>query len=342
MTTSFARAESLRRECERLLRDLSQALERALMAYQEPKGAAAPFLATLARLERDAEAHVRTNPSAKEYLNLLLGSTRREAEKLVAKAQRAHDARPKVEGRFQQAYNGVVGPTLSRLPGQGTQALKGQVEAQVRRLVDQLMPQQVTGDAKGVMARELSRWILEQSTTEDAFFVVERTLGHVARFLHEKLTIHGELVTLKTQTASRPTITTDEARTADERAGQLAKRSQELDRLIAQTIEQQALSIRTHVRLNPRLVLDPTRRYLERLDAAAGITIKKDQVRVDLGVRLQVTNPLMLDNTTQVGAAANLGVQVGNDLHINASYGGNVQNGRWGNEQFKVSLSWRF
>lgn len=341
-STTFARAEHIRRQCEKLLKDLSLALERALLAYREPKAVAAPFLATLAGLEREAESIGRVDPPAKPYLVQLLASTRREAERLVARAQAAHDARPRVEGRFQQAYNGVVGSAVSRLPAQGTSALRGQVEQQVRRLVDQLVPQQVTQDARSTMARELSRWILEQPAAEDALFVVERTLGHVARFLHEKLTIHGELVALKKGTASRTSITTEEANAADRRAGELARRSVELDQLISRSIEEQALSVRTHVRLSPRLVLDPTKRFLERLDAAAGITIKKENVKVDLGVRVQVTNPLLLDRSTQVGAGAHLGVQINDDLHLGASYTGQVQGGRWGNEQFKVSLSWRF
>lgn len=342
LPTSLARADHIRRECEKLLRALGLSLESALMAFQEPKRAAEPHLARLGQLEREADAIWRLDPHAKSYLTQLLRSTRAEADKLIARAQRAHDGRAQVQGKLQRSYNGVLGPTLSKLPGQGTAALRGQVESNIRKLIDELVPAQVTADARGVMSRELSRWALEQPAVEDAFYIIERTLGRVAGFLHEKLTIHGELVALKQRTAGQQALTPEQARTADAQAGKLAKRSLELDDLITRSIEQHALSIKAHVRLNPKLVLDPTKRFLERLDASAGITIRKDAVKIDLGARVQITNPLMFDRTSQVNLGTTLGAQVGRDLRLDASYGTTFQNGKFGGEQFKVSLTWRF
>lgn len=342
MATTFVRADQIRRECERLLRKLSLALESALMAFEDPGRAAAPHLARLGQLEREADALGRADPNAKTFLAELLRTTETQATQLIARAQRAHEQRGQVTGRFQTTYNGVVGPALGRLPGQGTSAMRGQVESSVRKLIDGLVPPEVTADARATMSRELSRWALEQPAVEDAFFVIERTMSHVARFLHEKLTIHGQLVALKQETAQRPSLTAEQARAADEKAGALARRAVELDELIARSIEQRALSIRTQVRLNPRLVLDPTRRFLERLDASAGITIRKNDVRVDLGVRVQITNPLMLNNTTGVNLGAQVGAQLGPDLRLDASYGTSYQGGRFSGEQFKASLTWRF
>lgn len=338
----ITRSDALRRGYEVALRELGLALERALMAFEDPKKAAEPLLAKLTQLDRDAEALGREAPGLRGYLTDLSRTTRARATQLVARAEAAHRQRGRVDGRFQTTYNGVVGPALAQAPGQGAAALRGQVERAVRQLVDQVVPGEVPGDVKGTMTRELSSWVLQQPAVEDAFFLVERTLSQVARFLHEKLTIHGQLVALKDDTARRSALTTEQAHAADARAGQLARRSVELDQLIKHQIEQQAFSIRGHVRLNPKLVLDPTKRFLERLDAQAGITIRRDQVRVDLGARVQVTNPLMFDGTSQVGVSTNLDLRVGNDLSVSASYGGNFQSGRFGDEQFKVSLTWRF
>lgn len=338
----ITRSDALRRGYEVALRSLGLALERALMAFEDPKKAAEPQLARLTQLDRDGEALGREAPGLRGYVTELSRSSRASANALVARAEAAHRQRGRVDGRFQTAYNGVVGPALAQAPGQGTTALRGQVERAVRQLVDQVVPGEVPGDVKGTMTRELSSWVLQQAAVEDAFFVVERTLTQVARFLHEKLTLHGQLVALKDDTAGRGSLTTEQAHAADARAGQLARRSVELDELIKHQIEQQALTIRGYVRLNPKLVLDPTKRFLERLDAQAGITIRRDQVRVDLGTRLQVTNPLMFDGSSQVGVSTHLDLRVGRDLSVGASYGGTFQNGRFGDEQFKVSLTWRF
>jgi hypothetical protein len=340
---SFADVDRLRRACETLVRELGLALERALMAFEDPKRAAAPFLTKLAGLERDLDGLARSTPVLADYAGSLRRTTRERVEALVARAVAADRARPRVEGKLQESYNRVVGPAIANLPKQGTDALRGQVERAIRQLVDQVVTQpQVPGDVKATMTRELSRWVLEQDQVEDAFYLVQRSLSQVAGFLQEKLTIHGSLLELRDRTAARPILSTAEAHAADAQAGQLARRSVALDDAIQRQVEQAALSIQGRVRLNPRLVLDPTRRFLAQLDASAGITIKKDGVKVDLGTRVAITNPLMFNNTTQVGVTTQLGVQFRNDLSLTASHETSWQGGQFGASQFKVSLTWRF
>ncbi|MCO5171800.1 MAG: hypothetical protein M9894_36320 [Planctomycetes bacterium] len=59
-------------------------------------------------------------------------------------------------------------------------------------------------------------------------------------------------------------------------------------------------------------------------------------MKVDLGARVSLTNPLMLDGSSQVGVTGQVGLRVRDDLRLDASYG---RSG--GSEQFKVSLTWR-
>jgi hypothetical protein len=335
---ALVQLERLRRACDVLVRELAQALERALVAYEDPARAAEPFLSRLTQLEREGQQLEKDVPPSAGYVQVLMRQTRAQAEKLVTRATQAHRRRGQVDGRFQQSYNGVVGPALSRLPGQASGAARGQVERAMRQLVDQVVASpQVPGDVRSVMTRELTRWVLEQPEVEDAFFVVERSLMHVARFLHEKLTIHGELVALKRDTAGREKLSPAEAQAADQRAGALARRSVELDEQIARRLES---GVTGHVRLSPRLVLDPSKRFLARLDADAGITIKKGDVRIDLGTRVQLTDPLL--GSRGLNVTSHVDLRLRNDLDLTASHETTLHNGRMGNDQFKVSLTWRF
>lgn len=333
---TLVQLERLRRACETLVRELSLALERAVLAFEDPARAAEPFLTRLAQLDREGQQLERDVPPSAGYVRQLRSSTREQVDALVARAVSAHRQRGQVEGRLQQQYNGVVGPALSRLPGQGTTAVRAQVERAMRQLVDQVVSApEVPGDVRSVMTRELTTWVLAQPEVEDAFFVAERALSHVARFLHEKLTIHGELVALKEQTAARDQLSPAEAQAADQRAGALARRAVELDDAIARSLQD---GVRGHVRLQPRLVLDPTRRFLSRLDAEAGITIRRGEVRVDLGTRVWLADPLVEGRAP--GVTNRLDLRVRNDLEVSAQHQMNLRGPA--EHQFKVQLTWRF
>lgn len=339
--------DKLHRACEVLLKEAQLGLERALLAFKDPSAAAVPFRTRLQAQTAEADRIGRAAPALRAMARQIIDETRRRFDQLVARAVRAHQGRGHVEGRFQGQYNHIVGQQLADLPKHGTQLLRQQVERGVDQVLGQVFPQgKVPGDVRSAMTRELSRWVLSQPVAEDAFLLLQKVIVDVAGFLHERLTIHGELVQLKERTAQRGQLSPQEAQAADQRAGQLAERAVHLGEQIERRISQSSqVSVQGVLRIDPRLVLDPARRFLDRIDAQAGIKIKADQVTVELGTRLSVTNPLMFNGTTgtQVNPYVNVGANLTPNLSVGASYSNSMNNGQWqGGGEFRASLSWRF
>jgi hypothetical protein len=192
------------------------------------------------------------------------------------------------------------------------------------------------------MQRELGRWIGEQPVVEDAFFLAQKVVVDVAGFLHQRLTIHAEITSLRDTVARQGDLTPAEAAAADAKVGKLAKAANELDRKIEQAVTRTGMSVQGIVKLNPRLVLDPTKRFLSSLDAQAGIRIRRDQVTVELGTKLSISNPLMFNGQTGVMVNPYLGVNVGQNFQLGASYQNTYQGGSWKGPEVKATLTWRF
>ncbi len=329
------------RDAHKLLRELGLALEQALIGFQEPSRAASPFRARLQRLQSQLKLLATTAPNLAQVATALSRSVEKEFEGLVRRATTASQRRGRVDGRIQLQYNQVVGGALAQAPGQATRALDGQIRRGVGELVNRLIPpDQVPGDVRSLMTRELSQWLVQQPLVDDAFFVLQSVLTDVSGFLHARLTIHRQLEALRDDTAGQQQLTPDQARARDAQVGQLAERSVELDREIERRIRSRSTSVQGVFKLDPKLVLDPTKRFLERLDAQAGIQIRQGDVKVELGTRIRITDPLT--GVSGVGVNPYLGVQVNPNLNINASYQNEHRQGNWQGGQFKVSLSWRF
>lgn len=339
--------DKLHRACDVLLKETALGLEKALIAFKDPSAAAVPFRTRLQAQAAEADRIGRAAPALRSLARQVVDDTKRRFDQLVAKAVRAHQGRGHVEGRFQSQYNHIVGQQLADLPQRGTQLLRQQVERGVDQVLGQVFPQgKVPGDVRSMMGRELSRWVLSQPVAEDAFLLVQKVIVDVAGFLQERLTIHGELVQLKERTAQRGALTAQEAQAADQRAGQLAERAVHLNEQIERRISQTSqVSVQGVLRIDPKLVLDPTKRFLDRIDAQAGIKIRADQVTVELGTRLSLTNPLMFNGTTgtQVNPYVNVNANLAPNLQVGASYGNSMTNGRWqGSGEFRATLTWRF
>ena len=331
----------LQREAEKILRELGLALEQALLSFKEPAGAARPYETRYQALVRDIEQAVRLTPQAREFLTRVQKHLRKEMDGLLERANRAHRSRGQVRGDLGQRYNELVGGALGSAPSQGVRALEGQIDSQVRRLVDQVVgDKDVPSNVRSQMARSLSTWLRQQEPMEDAFFVLQSALTDVSGFIHEKLTIRAEIVDTRKRITASDTVSPTDAQAADQRVGELAKRSTQLDQRIESQIAQNALRVRTNVRFSPKLVLDPARYFLKSLDAQAGITITQNDVKVELGTRLRVTDPLSSDRNIAINPYVK--GSVGPNMNFGVEYSNSFQNGQPSGHQVKATLSWRF
>lgn len=331
------------REGDSVVKDLGLALQRSLMEFRDPKAAAQPFESRYTRLEAEMKAFAKETPHAADYVEGFLKLLRDQMDELKRRAQRAHSQRPEVDGRFKRQYNQVVGEALADAPKQATDALRGQVRQALRKMIDQALPgSEVPSDVKATMTRELSGWLERQEFVEDSYFVVERAVTEVATYLHQRLTIKGEIDLTRKTLIRDPKVSKAVADAADQRVGELGKRAKSLDSEIAQRIERSTRQVRGSFDLRPNLVLDPARRFVKDIELRAGIKITNNDVRVDLGTKLKVLSPLTNDRSYQAQAYAN--TQVGNNLSFGVSGGANFggPQGQQEHYEVKATLSWRF
>lgn len=330
------------REGDKIVKELGLALQRALMDYQSPSAAAKPFEQRYTRLEKAMNAFGEDSPHAKDYVRGFLQVLRKQMDTLVARGVRAHEQRTQADGRYQRQYNQFVGGALADAPKQARRALNKQVEGALKKLLDQALPgSEVPSHVKGTMARELMGWLERQEQVEDAYFVVERAVTEVALYLHERLTIKGEIDMTRRTLVRDPKVSKEVADQADRRVGELAKRATELDRKIDQRIQQSTRQVKGHFDLRPRLVLDPAKRFVKDVEVRAGIRITQGDVRVDLGTQLKVLNPLNDDRSYQAQAYGR--AQIGNNLDFGVSAGANANGqGAIQGYEIKASLNWRF
>ncbi|MBL4847711.1 MAG: hypothetical protein JKY65_19510 [Planctomycetes bacterium] len=330
------------REGDQILRKLALALEQALLGFNNPKPAAAPFERRYTKLKKDMDAFGTKAPHAADYVEGFLKLLRKQMDELIRRAKRAHNRRNEVESGYQQDYNKFVGKTLGSAPGQAKNALSGQVERLLRKMIDQSLPSgKVPAHVKGTMARELTRWVESQEAVEDAYFIVESSVMEIAAYLHERLTIKGEIDLTRKTLIKDPEITQGQADAADKRVGELAKRASKLDAEIARRIERATLRVKGNFSFKPRLVLDPAKHFIRDVEVKAGIRISQNNVKVDLGTNLRVLSPTTKDRTYEAGAFAR--TQVGNnfDFKLSGSVGFNNQGDRT-DYKVKASLSYRF
>lgn len=330
------------REGDSILKQLTLALERALLEFRAPKSAAEPFERRYIKLKTEFGAFAKLNPHAKDYVDGFLALLRTRMDELKRRADAAYRRQGEVEGKYQRGYNEIVGKALGQASGQARDQVHRQVEGLMRKLIDQALPgSQVPSNVKQTMGRELTKWVEKQDAVEDAYFVVERSVMEIAGYLHERLTIKGEIEMTRKTLVKDPQITKEQATAADKRVGELAKRATKLDNEIERRIQRSTTQVKGHFDFRPSLVLDPAKRFVKDIELKAGIRITNNDVKVDLGTKLKVLNPLNNDRTYQAEAFAN--TKVGNDLSFGVGGSANFDNqGKRTDFQVKASLSWRF
>ncbi len=377
MSDTVREMREFQRKADKLLRELGLALEKALLAFQDPRPKSKPYDKRYSDLCRELDNWLKITPHAKDWVELVKRQLRKEMDSLVDRAERAHRQRGKVDGNLQRRYNQAVGGALSKAPGQVSDAAKKQLEKSVRQLLDQQLPSEVPANVRATMTRELSTWANKQPVVEDAFFVVQSAVSDVSMWLHERLTITGEIETTRVMVAQQKQISEQDAKAADQKVGALAKRSQELDKAVERRVKQnlQRVSTKASFDFDPKLVLDPSVKYLKQVETRAGIQIQSRDVKVDLRAKVQVVNPLLdsrqvnasanadvavqngntltrfgvganatdLTGNTAVGANAYLNFDVGKNVDIRTQYSNTWKEGEgWQGHQVKATLTWRF
>lgn len=375
MSDTVREMKDFQRQADKLLRELGLELESALLGYKDPKSKAKPFEQRYAKLCKDLDAWVKGTPHAKDWAELLKQHVKKDMDQLIARAYAAHRRRGQVDGNLKKKYNEAVGGALAEAPKQVSGAAKQQLERGIRQLIDAQLPDEVPSDVKGQLARALGQWAGQQPLVEDALFVVQHVVSDVAVYLHERLTIKGQIETIRAEVARRSEITAEEASAADQQVGALAKRGAELDKTIERRVRESTRKVSHTLKLDPKVVLDPSVRFLKQVEAKAGIHIQSGNVKVDLGTRLRVTNPLLgsrkvdasanadftvqgqgtltrfgvgatatdLTGTTAVGTNAYVNMNVNKNLDLGASYSNTWKEGQgWQGHQVRATLTWRF
>lgn len=330
------------REGDNILRQLTMALEKALLEFRAPKGAAEPFERRYTKLKTDMEAFAKITPHAADYVEGFLGLLRKRMDELKRRATNAYKRQGEVDGKYQRGYNELVGKALGQASGQARDQLHRQVEGVMRKLIDQALPgSEVPSHVKQTMGRELTKWVESQDAVEDAYFVVERSVMEVAGWLHDRLTIKGEIEMTRKTLIKDPQVTKDQADAAEQRVGELAKRAAKLDADIERRIQRSTTQVKGHFDFRPKLVLDPAKRFVKDVELRAGIRITNNDVKVDLGTKLKVLNPMMNDRSYQ--AEGYIRTQVGNDFSAGVGANANFNSqGQKTDFQIKASLTWRF
>ncbi len=375
MSDTVRDMKEFQRQADKLLRELGLALESALMGYKDPKGKAKPFEQRYTKLCKELDAWVKLTPHAKDWAELLKQHVKKDMDQLIARADSAHRRRGQVDGKLKQKYNEAVGGALADAPKQASTAVRKQLERGIRQLVDSQLPDEVPADVKAQLSRALGQWAGQQPLVEDALFVVQHVVSDVAVYLHERLTIKGQIETIRTEVARRSEITAEEAKAADQQVGALAKRSAELDKTVERRVRESTRRVSHTLKLDPKVVLDPSVRFLKQVEARAGIQIQSSTVKVDLGTRLRVTNPLLdsrrvdasanadftvqgqntltrfgvgasatdLTGTTTVGTNAYVNMNINKNLDLGASYNNTWKEGQgWQGHEVRATLTWRF
>ncbi len=340
MSESFEKADELRKDAEKLLKELELALRTAYLNFKDPYHAANTFDGKFRALFSRMDTLMNSDPNARAYLGNLKSSVTKEREKMVSAARKAHQDRGVVDPELAAKYNDQIGKGLTAVPEGGKRLLSSQIDGTVRQMVDAVITyKEVPPHIRSQIARSLGQWIKRQDEVQDAFFVVQSVLLDISEFLHQKLTIQGQIEATRDHVKKQGQLTPQQASEADKCVGDLAKRSVELDRMIQRRIEQSVMRVKAHFSISPRLVLDPTKAFLGALEAKAGIQLRQNGVTVDIGAKLRIVDPL---NAQGVGMNPYINVNVPNGPSLGVEGQTTINNRGLKGHEVKATLTWTF
>lgn len=299
---TFEELQRIQRDAEKLLRGLELELKQTLIAEKDPAGVILSWRSKLDALTKVCDERSKP-PTPKPAVNVLASietETRKRFEELARRARNAHAQRDKADGKWTRAYNDAVSGGLAQAPGAAVKAGNDQIARAVKQLVDGALPASMVrseqaasfGQAKQQIATSLTKWVQEQAVTEDAFFVAQSTLLDVSQFLQRQLTIHSQVRELKTWTETTKTLDASASKQVDAQAGVLGKA---WNQGVAQgeTAIKKSATFKSDVRLEPRFVLDPSKKFLSAVNAKAGITIESAHIKIQLSGHISIEGPLL-------------------------------------------------
>ena len=362
--TSYEDLVRLRRACEVLLRDYGLALDREFLANRDPAATTRAQRGKLSPLLTELRERAGKGETSGAFLKGLADQTEAGFEALAERAKAAFAHAPKHKGAA-QSYNALVGKALSEAPQALRTQGRAQLEGAVDKLVDAYLPSSLVrpeqqGDfntARQHMKSRLKQLVSSTQAVEETFFLAEKAVTAVALFLHEKLSIQGELQSLKGFADGTQALSPEQAKALDRQAGQLGKASAKADQQVALHLRQVGalagktalgasalaaggpvgagmallgggliagskgkITQRVTKRFDAEFVLDPARRFLAKVEAGSGITLERGKVRVKLSSSIVVVDPLAFDKRTKATIDQALKAQIGKAWSLEANY----------------------
>ncbi|RMG15668.1 MAG: hypothetical protein D6731_07900 [Planctomycetota bacterium] len=346
--------QRLQRTCDQILREFGLALERGYLRHEPPQATIQRYRSRLAVPLGEIDRGIAYGESSAEFLRFLAKEVRGRFDELAERAKLAHEYERSRRslGDLQSAYNRALGNALAGVGGPVSDLARREAEQGVDALVDAILPDRNVRSEqradfqrmKEEMKGSLKRWLLAQSQFQDALYFVEAGLLEVAGYLYERLSVQGQLEDVQRYGNAVPLLSPQGAKDLDRQAGAIARRARRADEQAERrlgALRPRALQVATRTRFDAKLVLDPARRFLDRVSAEAGIRLTRGSVRVDLSSEIVVIDPLVFDERTRTEVTTRLQAEIGSAWTFSAEHLRVRQRGRgWEDDEFNASLRW--
>ncbi len=227
---------------------------------------------------------------------------------------------------------------IDELPAWGTNEAERQLERGIRKALDSLLPDELVqpdqrGDlrtARRATADVLYREIRQLPLVRDTFKIIEGVLGRIGRFFEARLPILRSNIAMREriQLAGRVDARSmqDGLRTAGRQWNGAAT---EAERSLRNMVQEDRIRVRGRFSLRPKLVLDPSRFFLDKISASAGIEVKNHSFRFRFDVEVKIDNPLPLNDSTRFSVKPRAELRLGRNWNIFAEM--EASRGRRGN-----------
>lgn len=345
---------ALVRDADRFLRDARLALERALLDERDVASVISGLDSRLGTLDRTFDARIKDaaglpdglgGPQQAQWLAQTKQQLDAQYADLCDRARRAQAHRGQVDGRIQQQYDKIVVQGLSSVRavdvrGQSRGAIKGAL----RSIEDKLFQgNAVPGDYKDQLADALAGEVVNQDALDDAFFWAQDVLVQVSGYVQRRITFPAQIRAIADSTDGRAVGAPHLSGVQDgiQTHGAAAR---DLDQKLAQELDRARLRIGTSLSVNPRVVLDPTVRFVKSIDASYDVTITRNDVLVKLSTGFTLDRPLQPD--AKLDLRAGVDVRVGSTTTLQLGYSSSVdhlyKSPSMGNQQVFIKLQIRF
>ncbi len=283
---------------ERLLRDFHQDLRRSLVGGNrveatikrwEPKRKAlettikqAERMDPFAKLRREGSLYVQIGQRLNASFQALSQSARRTASSRT----------PKDTSGLAGTYNkyvrkAFVGLAQLDLDKEAKKGISKGIEGLLKKYVGDKMP----SDLRGKMSNALAAEVMNSPFTREAMFWAEEVVVNVATYLDRRLTISGEIGTIKKKIEGKalPPAEVGKLKAA---VGPRAQAAVALDNHLKKAVEQTNIKFKAYFKLKPKFDLDPAVLFIKKIDADLGVEIKGADFQIKLGTAMTLTKPL--------------------------------------------------